>query len=113
MVGGLLSAVGAVVLSLMHSDLEMLRHVLVILSVTFPVSSVVLENAFERFGVEVHSRIRKRLGEIYEESDRLLNERELGIDVRKRVILETGREAVTETVFWLFLRRIKPVRVSM
>ena len=112
-IGGLSSALGAILLSFVGHELEWLRHILVVLSAALPVGGFVLENASERFGIEAQARIRERLHEVYEKSAELLERPNLDPMTRDRLIIETGREAVAEAIMWLFLRRIKPVKVSM
>ena len=111
-VGGLSSALGAI-LSVIDPELEFLRHILVVLSAALPVAGFVLENASERFGIEAQARMRHRLHEVYQRCEELLARPGLDHATRERLIIETGREAVAEAVMWLFLRRIKPVKVSI
>ena len=116
---GIMAAFGAVGMSMSHFDssnghvLELLHHVLVILSAALPICAVIIENASERFGVEAQARIRARMHEVYETSYELISRPHLRKEARERIIQHTGREAVVEATMWLFLRKIKPVKVSM
>src|ERR1019366_3793020 len=116
MFGGILAAFGSINMTLFHLDrfheidLEVLRHILIILSAALPICAVIVENASERFGVEAQARIRARMHEVYETSNKLLSDPRIRPETRDRVILETGREAISEATMWLFLRKIKPVK---
>ncbi len=106
-------AMGAAFLAFLGDGHMLLRHVFVALSAALPIAAIVIENAVDRIGGGDHARMRKRLGEIYAASRKLLSREDLPAETRTRVLTETGREAVAEATTWLFLRRIRPVKVSI
>jgi hypothetical protein len=116
---GLLATLGAVSMTLLHVEsvvglnLELIHHILVILSAALPICAVVIENASERFGLEAQARIRLRMNEVYERSHELVCKPHLRQEARERIIQQIGREAVSEATMWLFLRKIKPVKISV
>lgn len=116
---GLLGAFGAVAMSMFHIEsanghsVELLHHFLVILSAAFPICAVIIENASERFGVEAQARIRLRMHEVYKTSHELISKSHLPQEARERLIQQTGREAIVEATMWLFLRKIKPVKLAI
>ena len=106
-------AMGAAFLAFLGDGHMLLRHVCVALSAALPIAAIVIENAVDRIGGGDHARMRKRLAEIYAASRKLLSREDLPAETRTRVLTETGREAVAEATTWLFLRRIRPVKVSI
>jgi hypothetical protein len=106
-------AMAAALLAFLGSDYLTLRHACVALSAALPFAAIVMENAVDRVGGGDHARMRTRLGEVYAKGDALLSRDDLSGEVRDRVVTEAGREAVAEAAAWLFLRRIRPVRVSI
>jgi len=110
---GLGFAMGAALLAFMGVGHTTLRHVCVALSAALPVAAIVMENYVDRLGGGDHARMYERLAEIYNSAGSLLSKRDLPAETRERVITETGREALAEASMWLFLRRIRPVKVAI
>lgn len=116
---GIACAIGAVIMTMFHVDHPFgldthdLRRFLVIFAAALPICAIVFESAAERFGYEAQAKIRFRLLQVYETCAELMEKAPDTPDLRDRLVAETGKEAVFEAITWLFLRRIKPVKVSM
>jgi hypothetical protein len=108
---GLVAVIGAIGLAKVHAIPELIHQLLVILTVTAPALALLTESYSERLGIEEQAKAFDRMAAVYRTARDLYQSTVTDTVLRKRLLLELGREALIESANWLILRRARPARL--
>ena len=111
LLGGLLAALLAIFGSMLNLLNEEVHHLVVILSAALPIMAVVVESYVDKLAFEPSIKVQSRMGQIYAEAERLIKIEGMSIEDKKSVISQLADEAINECISWLFLKKIKPVKL--
>ena len=111
LLGGLLAAILAIFGSILNLLNEEVHHLVVILSAALPIMAVVVESYVDKLAFEPSIKVQSRMGQIYAEAERLIKIEGMSIEDKKSVISQLADEAINECISWLFLKKIKPVKL--
>lgn len=112
-IGGLFSALSVIFMSLHHIHDEALHRTLIVLAAALPIMSVVLENYLDNLGYEMRAKTNERLLSVFENAFNQINNGDVDQHIRRLLVSEVGKEAVSEAMAWYFLRRSKSTKISL
>jgi len=108
---GLVAAMLAITSTFVHYLDEDLHHLVVVLAAAFPIISIVVESYVDKLAIGSSLKVQARMAQIFGEALRLMNVSNMPLIDKKIVVHQLANEAINECVSWLFLKKIKPIKL--
>ena len=96
---------------LFHFKLGSMHHILVVFSVSFPLFAIIIESYLDKLGLESQIKIKEKMYRLFKRAIDLINNKNTSPEKESEIIFNLGHESLSENVNWLFIKRIKPLKI--
>jgi hypothetical protein len=96
---------------LFHFKLGSMHHILVVFSVSFPLFAIIIESYLDKLGLESQIKIKEKMYRLFKRAIDLIKNKNTSPEKESEIIFNLGHESLSENVNWLFIKRIKPLKI--